>query len=133
MAGGYHIALRSDLHGAVAAGRTAPRSPGPTLEDSIMLSEFKAFLMKHGVIGLAVAVVIGGAVGKLVTALVNDLVMPVVGALTPSGDWRQATWTIGSVKFGIGDFVGSFIDFVIIAFVVFMMVKVLIKDEPKKE
>lgn len=97
-----------------------------------MIGEFKAFLMKHGVIGLAVAVVIGGAVGKLVTALVNDLVMPIVGAFTPSGDWRQATWTVGNVKFGIGDFVGAFIDFVIISFVIFMIVKALIKEEPKK-
>jgi large conductance mechanosensitive channel len=97
-----------------------------------MIGEFKAFLTKHGVIGLAVAVVIGGAVGKLVTALVSDLVMPVVGAFTPSGDWRQATWTIGSVKLGIGDFIGVFIDFVIISFVVFMIVKTLIKEEPKK-
>lgn len=97
-----------------------------------MIGEFKGFLMKHGVIGLAVAVVIGGAVGKLVTALVADLVMPIIGAFTPSGDWRQATWTIGNVKLGIGDFIGAFIDFVIISFVVFMIVKTLIKEEPKK-
>jgi large conductance mechanosensitive channel len=97
-----------------------------------MFDEFKAFLMKHGVIGLAVAVVIGGAVGKLVTALVNDLVMPIVGAFTPSGDWRQATWTVGSVKFGIGDFAGAVIDFVISSFVIFLLVKNLLKEEPKK-
>ena len=96
-----------------------------------MLNEFKAFLFKHGVVGLAVAVVIGGAVGKLVTALVADLIMPIVGALTPSGDWRQATLTIGSIKFGVGDFAGAFIDFVIIAFVVFMIVKNLLKEPAK--
>lgn len=97
-----------------------------------MMGEFKEFLTKHGVVGLAVAVVIGGAVGKLVTALVSDLVMPIVGALTPSGDWRQATWTVGNIKFGIGDFAGAFIDFVIISFVIFMIVKNLIKDAPAK-
>ncbi len=97
-----------------------------------MMGEFKAFLMKHGVIGLAVAIVIGGAVGKLVTALVNDLVMPIVGACTPSGDWRQAVWTVGGIKFGIGDFAGAFIDFVIISLVVFIIVKNLVKEEPKK-
>ena len=96
-----------------------------------MLDEFKAFLMKHGVIGLAVAVVIGGAVGKLVTALVTDLVMPIVGALTPSGDWRQATLTIWKIKFGVGDFAGAFIDFVIISFVIFMIVKNFIKEPAK--
>ena len=48
-----------------------------------MLGEFKSFLKQHNVVGLAVAVVIGGAVGKLVTALVADLIMPIIGALTP--------------------------------------------------
>ena len=88
-----------------------------------MLDEFKAFLLKHGVVGLAVAVVIGGAVGKLVTALVTDLIMPIVGALTPSGNWREAVVMVGAIKFGIGDFIGSFVDFIIISFVVFMIVK----------
>lgn len=97
-----------------------------------MMGEFKSFLMKHGVVGLAVAVVIGGAVGKLVTALVADLVMPIVGALTPSGDWRQATLTVGNIKFGVGDFAGAFIDFVIISFVIFMIVKNFIKEPEAK-
>lgn len=97
-----------------------------------MLGEFKQFLMKHGVIGLAVAVVIGGAVGKLVTALVADIIMPIVGAMTPSGNWREAVWTVGNIKFGIGDFAGAFIDFVIISFVIFMIVKNLIKEPPAK-
>ena len=96
------------------------------------MDEFKAFLLKHGVVGLAVAVVIGGAVGKLVTALVSDLIMPIVGALTPGGNWREATLTIGSIKFGIGDFAGAFIDFVIISFVVFTIVKNLVKEAPAK-
>ena len=97
-----------------------------------MLKEFNAFLLKHGVIGLAVAVVIGGAVGKLVSALVSDIIMPIVGRLTPSGNWREATLTLAGVKFGIGDFAGALIDFVIISFVVFMIVKHLVKEEPKK-
>lgn len=97
-----------------------------------MLKEFKEFLMKHGVIGLAVAVVIGGAVGKLVTALVGDIIMPVVGALTPSGNWREAVLQIGSIKFGIGDFLGAFVDFVIISLVIFLIVKNLIKEAPAK-
>ncbi|HET9950557.1 MAG TPA: large conductance mechanosensitive channel protein MscL [Candidatus Eisenbacteria bacterium] len=97
-----------------------------------MLDEFKAFVMKHGVVGLAVAVVIGGAVGKLVTAVVNDLVMPIVGVLVPGGEWREATLTIWKIKFGIGDFAGALIDFIIIAFVVFLLVKTFIKEEPAK-
>lgn len=97
-----------------------------------MLDEFKVFLTKHGVIGLAVAVVIGGAVSKLVSALVSDLIMPVVGILTPEGNWREATLTVGRIKFGIGDFAGAFIDFVIISFVIFMIVKNLLKEPAAK-
>ncbi len=96
-----------------------------------LLDDFKAFLLKHGVIGLAVGVVIGAAVGKLVKALVDDLVMPIVGFLTPSGDWRTMTINLGSIKFGVGDFIGNVIDFAIVAFVVFMIIKTLIKDPPK--
>lgn len=97
-----------------------------------MLGEFKAFLVKHGVIGLAVAVVIGGAVSKLVTALVADFIMPIIGALTPTGDWRAAVLSVGKMNFGIGDFAGAFIDFIIISFVIFMIVKNFIKEPPAK-
>jgi large conductance mechanosensitive channel len=97
-----------------------------------MMGDFKEFLMKHGVVGLAVAVVIGGAVGKLVTALVNDLIMPIVGAMTPSGNWREATLTVGSIQFGVGDFAGALIDFIIISFVIYILVKNLIKEAPAK-
>lgn len=95
-----------------------------------MIGEFKAFLLKHGVMALAVAVVIGGAVQKLVAAIVADLIMPIIGALTPSGDWRTATCTIGSVKFGVGDFLGAVLDFLIIALVVFLIVKMLVREPP---
>ena len=97
-----------------------------------MIGEFKAFLLKHGVIALAVAVVIGGAVQKLVAAVVADLIMPIIGAMTPSGEWRTATITIGSVKLGVGDFMGAVLDFLIIALVVFIIVKTLVKEEPVK-
>lgn len=97
-----------------------------------MMGEFKAFLMKHGVIGLAVAVVIGGAVGKLVTALVSEIIMPLVGALTPSGNWREAVLQVGNIKFGVGAFMGAFVDFVIISFVIFLVVKTLLKEAPAK-
>jgi large conductance mechanosensitive channel len=95
-----------------------------------MVGEFKAFLLKHGVVALAVAVVIGGAVQKLVAAVVADLIMPIIGALTPTGDWRTATFTIGAVKLGVGDFLGAVLDFVIIAFVVFVIVKMLVREQP---
>ena len=95
-----------------------------------MIGEFKAFLLKHGVIALAVAVVIGGAVQKLVAAIVADLIMPIIGALTPGGNWRTATVSIGRIKLGVGDFFGAVLDFLIIALVVFLIVKALVKEQP---
>ena len=84
-----------------------------------IVSEFADFLKKYQVIGLAVAFIIGAASTKLVTAIANDLVMPIVGALVPGGDWRLAILQVGPVKFLIGDFAGALIDFLIIALVVF--------------
>lgn len=98
-------------------------------EKKSFMQEFMDFLNKYGVIGLAIAFVMGAAVTKLVAALVADLIMPIVGALIPGGDWRAATLDIGPVKFMVGDFVGALIDFIIIAFVIFMIVKTIVKDK----
>jgi len=94
-----------------------------------VLSEFAEFLKKYQVIGLAVAFIIGAASTKLVTSLVNDIIMPIIGVLVPGGDWRTATLQLGPVKFLIGDFVGALIDFAIIALVVFFIVKFMMKEE----
>ena len=99
-----------------------------------MLSEFMEFLKKYQVLGLAVAFIIGSAAGKLVTALVNDLIMPIVGLLVPGGDWRMIVIPVGNAKFLIGDFLGAIVDFVIIAAVVFTVVKFIMKEkEPTKK
>jgi len=95
-----------------------------------MWRDFRAFLMKDNFVALAVAVVLGGAIGKVVTAIVDDFIMPIVGALTPSGDWQKATLDVGSVKFGIGDFVSVLINFIIIAFVVWRIAKLVEKPAP---
>lgn len=95
-----------------------------------MLRDFKNFLTKENFIALALAVVLGGAVGKVVTALVDDFIMPIVGAVTPSGEWRTATWDVGSVKFGIGDFAAVLLNFIIIAFVIWRISKLIEKPAP---
>jgi large conductance mechanosensitive channel len=95
-----------------------------------MLSEFKAFLLKANVVGLALAVIIGGAAGALVTAMTNDFIMPIVGAVTPGGEWRTWTLDIGSIKFGVGDFLGVFLNFAIVSFVAWQIGKIFIKPEP---
>jgi len=93
--------------------------------------EFMVFLNKHKVIGLAVAFIMGGAASKLVSALVADIIMPVIGVLIPGGDWRKSEFMLGPVKLLLGDFAGALIDFVIIALVIFMLVKYAVKDEAK--
>src|SRR5512139_1097802 len=95
-----------------------------------MWSEFKAFLLKANVVALALAVIVGGAAGALVTAMVNDFIMPIVGAVTPGGEWRTWTLDVGSMKFGVGDFVGVFLNFAIVSFVAWQLGKMFIKPEP---
>ena len=95
-----------------------------------MVGQFKEFLVKHGVLALAIAVVMGGAVAKLVAAVVADLIMPIVGAAVPGGDGRKAVWQVGNVKFGVGDFLGAMLDFLIVALVIFFITKALIKEAP---
>lgn len=98
-------------------------------EKKSFMQQFMDFLNKYGVIGLAVAFVMGAAVSKLVSALVADIIMPIIGALIPGGDWRAASLQAGPVKFLVGDFVGALIDFVIIALVIFLIVKNIVKEK----
>lgn len=93
------------------------------------LKEFKDFLDKYKVLGLAVAFIIGAASTKMITAFVNDIIMPVIGVLIPGGDWRASILQLGPVKLLIGDFVGALIDFLIIALVIFMIVKIIMKED----
>lgn len=87
-----------------------------------MKDEFKAFILKGNVVDLAIAVVIGGAFGKIVTAFVNGIIMPLVSYVMPAGDWQA--WTLG--RFQIGSVLGATVDFLIIAATVFIvLVKVL--------
>ena len=98
-----------------------------------MYTEFKAFLLKNNVMSLAVAFIMGAAVGKVVSALVADLIMPVVGMLSAGGEWRQIALQVGGSKFLIGDFLGSALDFLVVALVVFLITKSLLKPAPSPE
>ncbi|HMI49701.1 MAG TPA: MscL family protein [Gemmatimonadaceae bacterium] len=94
-----------------------------------MLKEFKEFLLKQNVVALALAVVVGTALNTLVKAVVDDFIMPIIVAIGPGGEWQKATWNVGPVKFGIGDFIAAAINFVIIAFVAWRISKIFIKPE----
>ena len=102
-----------------------PAPPPPTPKG--FRAEFMAFLNKYGVIGLAIAFIIGGAAGALVSALVADLLMPVITFFIPGGAWREAILAIGPIQLSIGHFVGALIDFLVIALVVFVLMKQLQK------
>jgi large conductance mechanosensitive channel len=101
-----------------------------------MIKEFKEFLLKQNIVALAIAVVVGTALNTLVKALVDNFIMPVVAAIGPGGEWQTATWNVGSVKFGIGDFIAALINFLIIGFVAWRISKIFVKPEaeaPKKD
>ena len=103
-----------------------PKVVSPPPAPKGMIEEFKEFIGKAGVLGLAIGFIMGTAIGKVVTALVQDLIMPVPGALIPGGDWRKAIFSVpigNGINFGIGDFIGVIIDFLIIAFVIFLIAK----------
>jgi len=100
-----------------------------------MLKEFKDFLLKQNVVALAIAVVVGTALNTLVKALVDDFIMPIVVAIGPGGDWQKATWSVGTVKFGTGDFLAAVINFLIIGLVAWRISRIFVKpaaEAPKK-
>ncbi len=96
-----------------------------------MWQEFKTFAFKGNVMDLAVAVVIGAAFSKIVNALVEQIVMPLLNAITPGGDWR--TLTVTPLKLGLGPFLGAVVDFLLISFVIFVVVVKLRGMMEKKE
>jgi len=89
-------------------------------------AEFVDFIGKAGVLGLAVGFIMGTYIGTVVSALVQDIIMPVPGALMPGGDWRKAIFTVAvgnGMNFAVGDFIGVIINFLIVACVVFLIAK----------
>jgi large conductance mechanosensitive channel len=105
-----------------------------------MLNEFKKFLLQTNALALAVGVIIGGAVGKVVSSLVADILMPIISLAIPGGSWREAKWVLSSTTDAagktvenavtIGAFLGTLVDFVIIAACVFLITKALIRPAP---
>jgi large conductance mechanosensitive channel len=104
-----------------------------------MVGEFKAFLTRSNALALAIGVIIGAATAKLVSAVADDLLMPIIGLIMPGGDWRNAKWVLerataadGTVTENAilyGHLLGSILDFVIIAFIVFAITKAAIRPD----
>ena len=110
-----------------------------------MISEFKEFAMRGNVIDLAVGVVIGGAFGKIVSSLVDNLIMPFVGLLTGGVDFSRWAWVlreasvdasgaeVPALTVGVGSFLNAVIQFVIIAFAIFLLVKAINRIHKKPD
>lgn len=97
---------------------------------------FVDFLKQTNALALAIAVIIGSAIGKVVSSIVSDILMPLISLVLPAGDWREAKIALthkadGSLDkaIGIGPFLGTAVDFVIVAFVVYAVTKALTRDD----
>jgi len=114
--------MTSDRGPAASGGHT----PGAAMG---MIAEFRDFLVKHDVLALAVGVVIGASVGKVVSGIVDDLIMPVVGVILPGGEWHTAELVLsGKNAIKYGDLLGRLVDFAIVAAVVFLILKAFIRE-----
>ncbi|MCH5308170.1 MAG: large-conductance mechanosensitive channel protein MscL [Prevotella sp.] len=102
-----------------------------------MISEFKEFAMKGNVMDMAVGVIIGGAFGKIVSSLVDDILMPCVGMITGNIDFTTLAFQIGegegAAVLKYGNFIQNTVDFIIVAFCIFMMLRGINKLNRKKE
>jgi large conductance mechanosensitive channel len=105
-----------------------------------MFKEFKQFAMKGNVIDLAVGIIIGAAFGKIVSSIVSDIIMPPIGMLLGGVDFSKLSWTIKEAPKGTeavvlryGIFINTVIDFVIIAFAIFLLIKAMNAFKKKEE
>lgn len=103
-----------------------------------LIQEFKKFIMRGNVVDLAVGVVMGNAFSKIVTSLVNDIMMPIIGVIIGGHDFKNLSITIGKAQIMYGSFIQNIIDFLIIAASIFAFIKLINvimpkKEEPKKE
>ncbi|GIN89346.1 large conductance mechanosensitive channel protein MscL [Siminovitchia terrae] len=98
-----------------------------------MWEDFKKFAIQGNILDLAVAVVIGGAFGKIVSSLVDNIIMPLVGALLGGHSFEKLSITIGDSVIKYGIFIQSIVDFFIIAVSIFLFIKLLVKLKIQKE
>jgi large conductance mechanosensitive channel len=97
-----------------------------------MLKEFKEFAVRGNIVDLAVAVIIGGAFGKIVTALTDSLIMPLISVILGKEGMKDISFAVGNTVFPIGIFLQAVIDFVLIAFVLFLIIKGINSLKEKK-
>ena len=98
-----------------------------------MIKEFKEFAMKGNIVDLAVAVIIGGAFGKIITALTDSIIMPIIAMVMGKGGMSEVSFTVGKTIFPVGMFLQAVIDFILIAFVLFIIIKAMNSAKKKEE
>jgi large conductance mechanosensitive channel len=101
----------------------------PGVSKVSMLKEFMDFLYEYKIIGLAIAFVMGVAATALVKSLVDNIIMPVITFMIPGGAWKTATLTVGPIVFGWGPFLSDLIYFVIVAIVIFLIAKKVLRED----
>jgi len=94
-----------------------------------LIAEFKDFLKEYKVVGLAVGFIMGAASTELVKAIVGYLIMPIVTPFIPGGEWQKATLEIGPIVIGWGALLNAFINFIILAWIVFLIAKFILKED----
>lgn len=97
------------------------------------VNEFKKFISRGNVVDMAVGVIIGGAFGKIVTSLVNDILMPLIGTILGGLNFNNLSIKINDATIAYGTFIQSIVDFLIIAFCIFMMIKIFERFKHKEE
>ena len=97
------------------------------------LQEFKEFAMRGNVMDLAVGVIVGGAFSAITTSLINDIIMPIIGIFVSEASFADLSVTVGQAEITYGNFIQAVLNFIIMAFVVFCMVKAINKLSRKKE
>ncbi|WDW09212.1 large conductance mechanosensitive channel protein MscL [Priestia aryabhattai] len=98
-----------------------------------MLKEFKEFALRGNVLDLAVGVIIGAAFGKIVTSLVNDIIMPLIGLLLAGIDFKDLSFTVGDAAVLYGSFIQTIVDFLIVAFSIFLFIRFFNRFKRKEE
>ncbi len=96
-----------------------------------MLKEFRDFIAKGNVIDLAVAVIIGAAFGAIVKSIVDDILMPLIGIVLKGIDFKSLAWTVGSATLTYGNFLQALVNFLAIAFVLFLIIRSINKAKAK--
>lgn len=94
-----------------------------------ILKEFNDFLKEYKVLAMAIAFIMGVAITALVKSLVDNIIMPIITPFIPGGAWKEAIVSLGPIVLKVGAFAGELLNFIIIAFVVFMIAKMVMKEE----